>query len=42
VYGRKWRLLAPIPLLQAFQQQRTSASQQVVILAQVRGGRLEV
>ncbi|WIA37202.1 hypothetical protein OEZ86_014154 [Tetradesmus obliquus] len=36
VYGsRKWRTLAPISVLQAFVQQRTSPSQQVVILVQV-------
>jgi hypothetical protein len=33
---RKWRTLAPISVLQAFVQQRTSPSQQVVILVQVR------
>eukprot|EP00878_Enallax_costatus_P010858 GHUV01011338.1.p1 GENE.GHUV01011338.1~~GHUV01011338.1.p1 ORF type:complete len:433 (+),score=89.77 GHUV01011338.1:1260-2558(+) len=36
VYGsRKWRTLAPISVLQAFVQQRTSPLQQVVILVQV-------
>jgi len=35
---RKWRTLAPVSVLSAFQQQRTSADQQVVILVQVRGG----
>lgn len=34
---RKWRTLAPVSVLSAFQQQRTSPEQQVVILVQVRG-----
>ena len=39
VFGsRKWRQASPVPLLQAFQQQRSSPSQQVVILVQVGGG----
>lgn len=32
---RKWRTLAPVSVLSAFQEQRTDPSQQVVILLQV-------
>jgi len=37
MYGaRKWRTLAVVSILQAFQQQKTNPYQQVVILVQVR------
>jgi hypothetical protein len=36
MYGaRKWRTLAVVSILQAFQQQKTNPYQQVVILVQV-------